>query len=111
MRTSSNSNGAVFNLQWTDLQGRDGYYTGETDESGEPHGMGSMRYLDNGSVMEGEWYHGELERRMSHGQGQGGGGGGGDGGRSVTSNRSGGANHRNVGRGGGRDTRGVPVGH
>lgn len=57
------TNGAVFNIEWTDLNGKDGYYTGETDESGEPHGMGSMRYLDN-TVLEGEWYHGELETRI-----------------------------------------------
>ena len=55
---------AVLNLQWTDLNGKDGYYTGETDESGEPHGMGSMRYIDDNTVLEGEWYHGELERQM-----------------------------------------------
>jgi hypothetical protein len=32
------------------------------DENGEPHGMGTMKYHD-GSVLEGAWYHGELERR------------------------------------------------
>ena len=55
---------AVFDMDWTDLRGHDGRYTGETDGSGEPHGMGSMRYLD-GAVEEGEWYHGELERRVA----------------------------------------------
>ena len=49
-------------MPWTDLIGESGLYSGETDENGEPHGMGMMRYHD-GSALEGEWYHGELERR------------------------------------------------
>lgn len=55
-------------MPWTDLIGESGLYTGETDENGEPHGMGMMRYHD-GSVLEGEWYHGELERRRESGVG------------------------------------------
>ena len=55
-----NNNGAVFNVQWTDLSGKDGYYTGETDHRGEPHGLGSLRYLDDNTVVEGEWNHGTL---------------------------------------------------
>lgn len=79
---SNNNDGAVFNLEWTDLHGKNGYYTGEADESGEPHGLGSMRYVD-GMLVEGEWYHGELERRMQNLNV-----GGGDDGRSVASGRS-----------------------
>jgi len=55
---------AVFNLEWTDLQGKAGYYTGEIDETGEPHGMGSMRYANSETLVEGEWYHGVIERQM-----------------------------------------------
>jgi hypothetical protein len=58
-------------MPWTDLIGESGLYTGETDENGEPHGMGLMRYHD-GSALEGEWYHGELDRRRESGGGQGG---------------------------------------
>lgn len=73
---------AVFNLQWTDLHGKAGYYTGEIDETGEPHGMGGMRYHDTNTVIEGEWYHGELERQMhQHGIAHVGGGREGGGGR------------------------------
>ena len=54
--------GTVFNVEWTDLNGKLGYYTGEIDEEGEPHGLGSMRYVENNAVLEGEWYHGEFER-------------------------------------------------
>lgn len=55
---------SVFNIEWTDLNGQDGYYTGETDGDGEPHGLGSMHYVHDNSVLEGEWYHGTLEQRM-----------------------------------------------
>ena len=53
-------------MPWTDLIGESGLYTGETDNNGEPNGMGKMRYHD-GSVLEGEWYHGELQRRREGG--------------------------------------------
>jgi hypothetical protein len=56
-------------MPWTDLIGESGLYTGEIDENGEPHGMGMMRYHD-GSVLEGEWFHGELQRRRESGGGQ-----------------------------------------
>jgi len=58
-------------MPWTDLIGESGLYTGQTDKNGEPHGMGVMRYHD-GSSLEGEWYHGELERRRESGGEQGG---------------------------------------
>jgi len=58
-------------MPWTDLIGESGLYTGQTDKNGEPHGMGMMRYHD-GSSLEGEWYHGELERRRESGGEQGG---------------------------------------
>jgi hypothetical protein len=48
-------------MEWMDYEGRGGFFTGETDEKGRPHGMGSMRYND-GRVLEGEWYHGEFDR-------------------------------------------------
>lgn len=111
------TNGAVFNMEWTDLRGRDGRYTGETDESGEPHGMGSVRYADDGTVVEGEWYHGELERMIrglnvrslddeygNNNGGQGGVAGGENDGRSMASNRS-------RGRGGGGRGGPVPAGN
>ncbi|KAL9188892.1 hypothetical protein ACHAXT_011382 [Thalassiosira profunda] len=58
------TNGAVHDMEWTDLRGRFGVYTGETDASGEPHGLGSVRYEDEAGAVEGEWFHGELERRI-----------------------------------------------
>jgi hypothetical protein len=51
----------VVGMEWIDYDGKDGFFTGETDEKGRPHGMGSMRYSD-GKVLEGEFYHGEFER-------------------------------------------------
>ena len=56
---------SVFNVEWRDHEGALGYYTGETDESGEPNGLGSMCYLHDNSVVEGEWYHGKLEQRLT----------------------------------------------
>lgn len=77
---SSKPNSNVYtNMEWTDLNGKVGYYTGEIDESGEPHGLGGMRYLDSTSV-EGEWYHGELVATRIRSSG------GGDDSRSVASN-------------------------
>lgn len=58
-------------MPWTDLIGESGLYSGQIDENGEPHGMGMMKY-DDGSFLEGEWYHGELERRRESGGGNGG---------------------------------------
>lgn len=58
--------GVVCGLEWTDLEGHAGFYTGETDDGREPHGLGSQRYHD-GRVLEGEWYHGEFERRKNVG--------------------------------------------
>jgi hypothetical protein len=58
-------------MPWTDLIGESGLYSGQIDENGEPHGMGMMRY-DDGSFLDGEWYHGELERRRESGGGNGG---------------------------------------
>lgn len=50
----------VCGLEWTDLDGQSGFFTGELNEdSGEPHGMGSMRYHDGG-VLEGQWYEGSI---------------------------------------------------
>ena len=36
-----------------------GLYSGETNEYGQPHGRGMMKY-DNGSIIEGVWVNGEL---------------------------------------------------
>jgi len=51
----------VVGMEWMDYDGKVGSYTGETDEKGRPHGMGSIRYND-GKVLEGGWYHGEFDR-------------------------------------------------
>lgn len=56
----------VCGMEWTDLEGANGFFTGETDEDNEPHGMGSMRY-HRGEVLEGKWYHGEFEGRNMNG--------------------------------------------
>eukprot|EP00804_Cyclotella_cryptica_P030161 CCRYP_009569-RA/>CCRYP_009569-RA protein AED:0.02 eAED:0.02 QI:425/1/1/1/1/1/2/375/1020 len=58
----------VVGMEWMDLNGRCGFFTGETDEQRKPHGMGSMRYND-GKVLEGEWHHGEFDRHGGRGDG------------------------------------------
>jgi hypothetical protein len=60
----------VVGMEWMDLDGRCGNYTGETDEQRLPHGMGSFRTND-GRVMEGEWSRGEFFERQGGGRGDG----------------------------------------
>ncbi|KAL3817201.1 hypothetical protein ACHAXA_001756 [Cyclostephanos tholiformis] len=50
----------VRGLDWTDLNGYSGRYTGEVDNDQLPHGPGIMRY-DYGLIAEGEWVHGVLK--------------------------------------------------
>ncbi|KAL3817200.1 hypothetical protein ACHAXA_001755 [Cyclostephanos tholiformis] len=50
----------VRGLDWTDLNGDSGRYTGEVDNDQLPHGPGIMRY-DYGLIAEGEWVHGVLK--------------------------------------------------
>jgi hypothetical protein len=50
----------VRGLDWTDLNGDSGRYTGEVDNDQLPHGSGVMRY-DYGLIAEGEWVHGVLK--------------------------------------------------
>lgn len=49
----------VVGMEWMDYDGKNGFYTGETDDKGRPHGMGSLRYND-GNVVEGEFFQGEF---------------------------------------------------
>jgi len=48
----------VRQMQWADVRGLTGLYTGEVDSGFTPHGTGSMEYND-GTVAEGEWRRGE----------------------------------------------------
>ncbi|KAL3764403.1 hypothetical protein ACHAW5_005045 [Stephanodiscus triporus] len=50
----------VRGMEWTDLNGDSGRYTGEVDNDQLPHGSGIMRY-DFGLIAEGEWVHGVLK--------------------------------------------------
>jgi len=50
----------VRGLDWTDLNGGSGRYTGEVDNDQLPHGRGVMKY-DYGLIAEGEWVHGVLK--------------------------------------------------
>eukprot|EP00956_Cyclotella_meneghiniana_P024314 scaffold48694_cov56-Cyclotella_meneghiniana.AAC.3 len=44
-------------MEWTDLNGDSGRYTGECNGSEVPHGYGVMKY-DFGLIAEGEWNNG-----------------------------------------------------
>lgn len=50
----------VRGMQWTDLNGQSGRYTGEVNSEELPHGNGIMRY-DFGLIAEGEWNNGVLK--------------------------------------------------
>ena len=69
----------VRGMQWTDLSGQSGRYTGEVNAEELPHGNGIMKY-DFGLIAEGEWNNGVLkegpgDRMMAAAQaGMGGGG-------------------------------------
>jgi len=47
-------------MEWTDLNGDSGRYTGEVNDDQLPHGRGIMRY-DFGLIAEGEWNNGVLK--------------------------------------------------
>lgn len=47
-------------MEWTDLNGDSGRYTGEVNNDQLPHGNGIMRY-DFGLIAEGEWVNGFLK--------------------------------------------------
>lgn len=47
-------------MEWTDLNGDSGRYTGEVNNDQLPHGKGIMRY-DFGLIAEGEWVNGILK--------------------------------------------------
>jgi len=50
----------VRGMQWTDLKGDSGRYTGEVNNDQLPHGNGIMKY-DFGLIAEGEWVNGVLK--------------------------------------------------
>jgi len=55
----SNEKTNVRGMEWTDLNGDTGRYTGEVDDDQLPHGSGIMKY-DFGLIAEGDWVHGVL---------------------------------------------------
>jgi hypothetical protein len=55
----SNEKVNVRGMEWTDLNGDTGRYTGEVDDDQLPHGSGIMKY-DFGLIAEGDWVHGVL---------------------------------------------------
>ncbi|KAL3800116.1 hypothetical protein HJC23_001037 [Cyclotella cryptica] len=50
----------VRGMEWTDLNGDSGRYTGEVNSDKMPHGFGVMKY-DFGLIAEGEWNNGVLK--------------------------------------------------
>jgi len=57
----------VAKMPFTDRYNREGKYTGEIDDVGQPHGRGTLRY-NNGTVFEGDWVKGcsdEMDQNMS----------------------------------------------
>eukprot|EP00581_Thalassiosira_minuscula_P004454 CAMPEP_0183736962 /NCGR_PEP_ID=MMETSP0737-20130205/50686_1 /TAXON_ID=385413 /ORGANISM="Thalassiosira miniscula, Strain CCMP1093" /LENGTH=621 /DNA_ID=CAMNT_0025971121 /DNA_START=263 /DNA_END=2128 /DNA_ORIENTATION=+ len=54
-----NGRNFVYGLEWADLAGRSGKYTGQVNGDDVPHGNGVMRY-EFGLVAEGEWIKGKL---------------------------------------------------
>jgi hypothetical protein len=56
---SGNEKTNVRGMEWTDLSGGSGRYTGEVDNDQLPHGSGIMKY-DFGLIAEGDWVHGVL---------------------------------------------------
>jgi hypothetical protein len=55
-------------MPYTDRYNREGKYTGEINEYGQPHGHGALRY-NNGMVYEGLWVEGQSEG-MDHNMGR-----------------------------------------
>jgi hypothetical protein len=55
-----NSKTNVRGMEWTDLNGDSGRYTGEINSDRMPHGFGVMKY-DFGLIAEGEWNNGVLK--------------------------------------------------
>ena len=49
----------VYGMDWVDVMGRPGKYTGEVSSEDEPNGQGVMRY-EMGLVAEGDWIKGVL---------------------------------------------------
>eukprot|EP00986_Skeletonema_menzelii_P017458 scaffold19508_cov171-Skeletonema_menzelii.AAC.1 len=49
-------------MEWVDLNGDEGRYTGEVNDDKVPHGQGIMKY-DFGLIAEGEWVYGVLKER------------------------------------------------
>ncbi|KAL7495046.1 hypothetical protein ACHAWT_003799 [Skeletonema menzelii] len=52
----------VRGMEWVDLNGDEGRYTGEVNDDKVPHGQGIMKY-DFGLIAEGEWVYGVLKER------------------------------------------------
>jgi hypothetical protein len=47
-------------MEWIDLNGDSGRYTGEVNSDKQPHGFGVMKY-DFGLIAEGDWNNGVLK--------------------------------------------------
>jgi hypothetical protein len=57
----------VYGMEWIDLSGMSGKYTGTVDDDNLPHGKGIMKY-DFGLIAEGEWIKGVLNGGSQNGQ-------------------------------------------
>ena len=56
----ANEKNNVRGMEWMDLKGHSGRYTGEVNQDQVPHGNGIMKY-DFGLIAEGEWVRGVLK--------------------------------------------------
>jgi hypothetical protein len=57
----------VYGMEWIDLSGMAGKYTGDVNDDGLPNGKGIMKY-DFGLIAEGEWIKGVLNGGSQNGQ-------------------------------------------
>lgn len=57
----------VYGMEWIDLTGMSGKYTGAVDENNLPNGKGIMKY-DFGLIAEGAWHKGVLNTGSQSGQ-------------------------------------------
>jgi len=60
----------VYGMEWVDLVGTPGKYTGQVNADNEPEGKGVMKY-DFGLVAEGKWIKGKLNDGAGGGMGSG----------------------------------------
>jgi len=56
---STTTRNKVSDMPWDDVNDDSGLYTGEVNPSGEPDGIGELRF-DDGNMVKGQWKNGEM---------------------------------------------------